>query len=175
MPVHTGLPKQCGTPRHLKQRVGVKMAERKAGKYKDDKRISYQCPEDVYGEEGDGKSDEANSLQSALQLQVVLGSPQAQPARDGCQGCDEKEAGHVAQQGALLAARAWVLQPLSKNKTKNPSVNVNQLHAHLHRHKGQSKHSSFSQPGGSHLCEWLWSPFNSEFCVTEFTVAGVGR
>lgn len=26
----------------------------------------------------------------------------------------------------------------------------------------------------SHLCEWLWSSFNSEFCVTEFTVAGVG-
>lgn len=58
-------------------------------------RISYQCPEDVDGEEGDGEGDEANSLQSALQLQVVLGTPQAQPARDGCQGRDEKEAGHI--------------------------------------------------------------------------------
>lgn len=28
--------------------------------------ISYQCPEDVDGEEGDGKGDEADSLQSAL-------------------------------------------------------------------------------------------------------------
>lgn len=26
----------------------------------------------------------------------------------------------------------------------------------------------------SHLCEWLWSPLNSEFCVTELTIAGVG-
>lgn len=73
----------------------------------------YQSPQDVDGEEGDGEGDKADGLQPALQLQVVLGSPQTQPARDGCQGCDEEETGHVAQQSALLTARAWVLQPLS--------------------------------------------------------------
>lgn len=78
--------------------------------------ISYQCPEDVDGKQGDGESDQTHSLQSALQLQVVLGSPQAQPARDGCQGRDEKKAGHVTQQGALLTPRARVLQPLSNDK-----------------------------------------------------------
>lgn len=78
--------------------------------------ISYQCPEDVDGEEGDGEGNEADGLKSALQLQVVLGSPQTQPAGDGGQGRDEKEAGHVAQQRALLTARAWVLQPLRKSK-----------------------------------------------------------
>lgn len=76
----------------------------------------YQCPEDVDREEGDGEGYEANSLESALQLQVVLGPPQTQPARDGCQGCDEKEASHVAQQRALLTAGAGVLQPLSNSK-----------------------------------------------------------
>lgn len=85
-------------------------------------RISYQGPEDVDGEEGDGQGDEADRLQPALQLQVVLRSPQTQPARDGCQGRDEEEAGHVAQQGALLTARARVLQPLSGNTTENPLV-----------------------------------------------------
>lgn len=79
--------------------------------------ISYQCPEDVDGEEGNGECDEADSLQSALQLQVVLGTSQAQPARDGCQGRNEKETGHITQQGALLTARAWVLQPLNTNNT----------------------------------------------------------
>lgn len=78
--------------------------------------ISYQRPEDVDGKQGDGEGNQTHSLQSALQLQVVLGSPQAQPARDGCQGCDEKKAGHVTQQGALLTPRAWVLQPLSNDK-----------------------------------------------------------
>lgn len=85
-------------------------------------RISYQGPEDVDGEEGDGEGDEADRLQPALQLQVVLRSPQTQPAGDGCQGRDEEEAGHVAQQGALLTARARVLQPLSGNTTENPLV-----------------------------------------------------
>lgn len=79
-------------------------------------RISYQRPEDVDGKQGDGEGDQTHSLQSALQLQVVLGSPQAQPARDGCQGGDEKKAGHVTQQGALLTPGAWVLQPLSNDK-----------------------------------------------------------
>lgn len=74
--------------------------------------IRYQRPEDVDGKQGDGEGNQTHSLQSALQLQVVLGSPQAQPARDGSQGCDEQKAGHVTQQGALLTPRAWVLQPL---------------------------------------------------------------
>ncbi len=86
--------------------------------------MSYQCPEDVDGEEGDGEGNEADSLESALQLQVVLGSPQTQPAGDGCQGRDEKEAGHVAQQCALLTARTWVLQPLSESKMKSPLVQL---------------------------------------------------
>lgn len=85
-------------------------------------RISYQGPEDVDGEEGDGEGDEADRLQPALQLQVVLRSPQTQPAGDGRQGSDEEEAGHVAQQGTLLTARARVLQPLSGNTTENPLV-----------------------------------------------------
>lgn len=80
--------------------------------------ISYQRPEDVDGKEGDGEGDQTHSLQSALQLQVVLGSPQAQPAGDGCQRCDEEKAGHVAQQGALLTSRAWVLQPLNIDKQR---------------------------------------------------------
>lgn len=84
--------------------------------------ISYQGPEDVDGEEGDGEGDEADRFQPALQLQVVLRSPQTQPAGDGRQGRDEEEAGHVAQQGALLTARARVLQPLSGNTTENPLV-----------------------------------------------------
>lgn len=83
------------------------------------KGLSYQRPEDVDGKQGDGESDQAHGLQSALQLQVVLGSPQAQPARDGCQGGDEKETGHVTQQGALLTARARVLQPLGNDKIHN--------------------------------------------------------
>lgn len=86
--------------------------------------MHYQRPEDVDGEEGDGEGDEADSLQSALQLQVVLGSPQTQPAGDGCQGCDEKEAGHVAQQCALLTARPRVLQPLSKGKETTSLVQL---------------------------------------------------
>lgn len=129
VPVHICFPNLCRTPKTLKTTCGCE--ERKTFTLcqhlevhkcffsttgeKPKQCISYQCPEDVDGEEGDGKGDEADSLQSALQLQVVLGSPQAQPARDGCQGRDEKEAGHIAQQGALLTARAWVLQPLSKN------------------------------------------------------------
>lgn len=80
--------------------------------------ISYQRPEDVDGEEGDGEGDQTHSLQSALQLQVVLGSPQAQPAGDGCQRCDEEKTGHVAQQGALLTPRARVLQPLNIDKQR---------------------------------------------------------
>lgn len=95
----------------------------------------HQCPEDVDSEEGDGEGNKANSFESALQLQVVLCAPQTQPAGDSCQRCDEKEASHVTEESALLAARARVLQPLS---------------------------------------EWLWSPFDSELCVTQFTVAGVG-
>lgn len=87
-----------------------------------ERRISYQGPEDVDGEEGDGEGDEADRLQPALQLQVVLRSPQTQPAGDGRQGSDEEEAGHVAQQGALLTPRARVLQPLSGNTTENPLV-----------------------------------------------------
>lgn len=81
--------------------------------------VAYQGPEDVDGEEGDGEGNEADRLQSALQLQVVLRSPQTQPARDGRQGRDEEEAGHVAQQGALLTARARVLQPLGQNTRVN--------------------------------------------------------
>lgn len=77
--------------------------------------FGYQGPEDVDGEEGDGEGDEAHRLQPALQLQVVLRPPQTQPAGDGRQGRDEEEARHVAQQGALLAAGARVLQPLGKN------------------------------------------------------------
>lgn len=81
--------------------------------------LSYQRPEDVDGKQGDGESDQAHGLQSALQLQVVLGSPQTQPARDGCQGGDEKETGHVTQQSALLTPRARVLQPLGNDKIQN--------------------------------------------------------
>lgn len=77
--------------------------------------FGYQGPEDVDGEEGDGEGNEANRLQSALQLQVVLCPPQTQPAGDGRQGRDEEEACHVAQQGPLLTAWARVLQPLRMN------------------------------------------------------------
>lgn len=31
-----------------------------------------------------------------------------------------------------------------------------------------------NNPSVTDLCEWLWPSFNGEFCVTEFTVAGVG-
>lgn len=84
----------------------------------------YQCPEDVDGEEGDGEGNKANSFESALQLQVVLCAPQTQPAGDSCQGCDEKEAGHVTEESALLTARARVLQPLRKsNETSMVQLN----------------------------------------------------
>jgi len=73
---------------------------------------THQCPEDVDGEEGDGQGDQPHGLQPALQLQVVLGAAEAQPPGDGSQRRDEQEAGHVAQQRTLLAARPRVLQPL---------------------------------------------------------------
>lgn len=38
--------------------------------------VAYQGPEDVDGEEGDGEGNQADRLQSALQLQVVLRPPQ---------------------------------------------------------------------------------------------------
>lgn len=43
----------------------------------------------------------------------------------------------------------------------------------LYQHIRQSNHL-FLRSKHSNLCEWLWSSFNSEFCVTEFTIAGVG-
>lgn len=76
----------------------------------------YQRPQDIDGEEGDGEGDEADGLQPAPQMQVVLSAPQAQPARDGCQGRDKQEAHHVAEQCPLLITRAGVPQPLWSNR-----------------------------------------------------------
>lgn len=69
---------------------------------------SYQSPEDVDGEEGYGEGYEAHSLQAAVEVQVVLGATQTQPARDGSQRRDEQEADHVAEQRALLVPRPRV-------------------------------------------------------------------
>lgn len=80
--------------------------------------LTYQSPEDVDCEKSDGEGNEAQGLQSAVEVQVVLGSPQTQPARDGRQWRDEHEAGHVTQQRALLTARAWVPQPLGGCKER---------------------------------------------------------
>lgn len=74
----------------------------------------YQCPKDVDGKEGNGESDESCSLHSALELNMVLGSSQAQPARYGSKGRDEQEASHVTQQSTLLTAWTRVLQPPSE-------------------------------------------------------------
>lgn len=74
--------------------------------------LTYQSPEDVDCEKSDGEGNEAQGLQSAVEVQVVLSSPQTQPARDGCQGRDEQEAQHVTEQSALLVPRARIPHPL---------------------------------------------------------------
>lgn len=74
----------------------------------------YQSPKDVDGKEGNGESDKSSSFHSALELDVVLGSSQTQPARDGSERRDEQETRHVTQQGTLLTAGTGVLQPPSE-------------------------------------------------------------
>lgn len=128
----------------------------------------YQGPEDVDGEEGDGEGNEADRLQSALQLQMVLRPPQTQPARDGRQGRDEEEACHVAQQGALLTAWARVLQPLRKNTRVNEWAERQRFRVscRLHWHQAaaqtlqpialQQVPNPSTQPGKRHLVLMLW-------------------
>lgn len=77
---------------------------------------TYQSPQDVDGEEGDGEGDEPHGLQPAAQVEVVLSAPQTQPARNGRQRRDEQEAHHVAEERPLLVEGAGVLQPLWNEK-----------------------------------------------------------
>lgn len=77
--------------------------------------VQYQSPEDVYGEECDGQGDEADRLQATIEVQVVLRTPQTQPARDGRQGRYKQEAHHVTEEGPLLVPRARIPEPLKKN------------------------------------------------------------
>lgn len=77
---------------------------------------THQRPEDVDGKEGDGEGNEPYSLQPAMEPEVVLGSTQAQPARDGSQRRDEQETYHVTAQRPLLCPRPWVLQPLQGSR-----------------------------------------------------------
>lgn len=72
----------------------------------------HQSPEDVDGEKSDGKGNEAHCLQTAVEVQVVLSPPQTQPPRDSRKGCYEKEAHHVAEEGALLIPGPRVPEPL---------------------------------------------------------------
>lgn len=73
---------------------------------------TYQCPEDVDGEKCYSECYESDGLQPAVELQVVLGPAQTQPARDGRQWSDEQETHHVTEQRPLLIAGPGVLQPL---------------------------------------------------------------
>lgn len=41
---------------------------------------THQRPEDIDGEEGNGEGDQPQGLQMAVEPEVVLGPPQAQPA-----------------------------------------------------------------------------------------------
>lgn len=88
----------------------------------------YQSPEDVDGEQSDGEGDEADGLQPAPQVEVVLSTSQAEPAGDGRQRSDEEEAQHVAEQRPLLVTRARVLQPLTSD-TDTAQQQEKQRHA----------------------------------------------
>ena len=82
----------------------------------------YQGPENVDGEEGNGEGDEADRLQPAPQLKVVLSAPETQPAWNGCQRRDKQEADHVTEQRPLLITRARVPQPLGFRIRQNICV-----------------------------------------------------
>lgn len=114
--------------KHLDLLMDLQKPKRGTPPPKNHSAIGYQCPKDVDSEEGDGEGNKANSFESALQLQVVLCAPQTQPAGDSCQGCDKKETGHVAEQSALLTARARVLQPLQKTKMGRSMMRLNRAH-----------------------------------------------
>lgn len=79
---------------------------------------THQCPEDINGEKCYGEGNQADGLQAAVELQVVLGPSEAQPARDGGQWGDEEETHHVAKEGPLFVTGAWVLQPLQQETRK---------------------------------------------------------
>ncbi|KAI1239646.1 hypothetical protein IHE44_0011069 [Lamprotornis superbus] len=73
---------------------------------------TYQGPKEVNSEECHSECNEADSFQPTAKVQVVHGSPQAQPAGHGGQRGDEQEAHHVPKESPLLVLRAWVPQPL---------------------------------------------------------------
>lgn len=80
---------------------------------------TYQCPEDVDGEKCYSECYESDGLQAAVELQVVLGPTQTQPARDGRQRSDEQETDHVTEQRPLLIAGPGVLQPLREGRRRD--------------------------------------------------------
>lgn len=83
---------------------------------------TYQRPKDVDREKCYSECYESDGLQPAVELQVVLGPAQTQPARDGRQRSDEQETHHVAEQRPLLIAGPGVLQPLREGWEKGISL-----------------------------------------------------
>lgn len=70
---------------------------------------THQRPEDIDCKKCYGQRNQANGFQAAVELQVVLGSAEAQPAGDGSQWGDEEETHHVTEEGPFLIAWPGVL------------------------------------------------------------------
>lgn len=83
---------------------------------------TYQGPKEVNSEECHSECNEANSFQPTAKVQVVHGSSQAQPARDGRQRGDEQEAHHVPKESPLLMLGVRVPQPLQAEQTRQVSA-----------------------------------------------------